>query len=149
MSLLDSFVRDIASQAKRVVIGFPSDGTNGKATGLHYSIDWYLKESVNNSRSEKHKVVAKIAAEVLANPELHEFIGTLVEKAATEMVKDGYAKSGLKDEDNEQAKNDVKIVVPKTTKVAVKKPTTKKAPAKSTTTKAKPTARKTRKVAAK
>lgn len=142
MSLMDIFVKDITSQAKRVVIGYPSTGPNDKATGLYYSIGYYLKESVNNKRSEKHKVVAKIAAEVLAKPELHEFIGTLVEKVAQEVVAEGYTKSGLETEDIDQAKNDAKIVTTgKTTKVTVKKSTAKKA----TTTKPKKVAAKSAK----
>lgn len=143
MSLLDIFVKDIVSQAKRVVIGVPSGGPGDKATGLHYSIDWYLKESVNNKRSEKHQVVAKIAAEVLAKPELHDFIGTLVEKVATEVVAEGYTKAGLEAEDKAQDENDAKIVTTgKTTKVSVKKPTPRK---RATTTKPKKVAAKSSK----
>jgi hypothetical protein len=126
MSLIDIFKRDLISQAKRVIIGFPSDGSNGKATGITYTREYYEKESVNRSRSEKHRVVAQIAAKVFASDEMAEFIGKLVEQYADEVVGDSYEKSGLKEEDEQQAKNDVKVVVPKPAarKAAVKKPTT-------------------------
>ena len=136
MSVFDIVRQKLISQAKRVVIGYPSKDL-GKATGLYYSAEYYARESVNASRSDMHKLVAKVANMVLESEELHDFVGELIEKYSTDEIIMGYENSGLKEEDNEQEKNDEKIVAApsaKTRKVVVKKApakTTAKAPAKA------------------
>lgn len=132
MSVLDMFHRKIVSNAERVVIGFPS-GDNMKATGLHYSAEYYAKESVNTSKSDMHKLVAKIANKVLTSDELHEKVRELIDKFAAEELALGYEKSGLEAEDKEQDKNGEKIVAAK----PVKKSAAKKAASKASTAKSK------------
>jgi len=136
MSVFDMMAKKLASQAKRVIIGFPSQD-NAKATGLQYSVEYYAKESVNTSRSDTHKLVAKVAHKVLTSEEFLSKVEELVDKFVSEELHVAYENSGLKAEDEEQEKNGKKIVIPKPARAAA----TKKSPAKKTASKAKTTAK--------
>lgn len=143
MTVFDHVFAQLTKSAKRLVIGYPSEG-NGKAVGLFYSIEYYEKEMNNQARSDFHRMNARIAYEVLSSSELHEIIGKMVEKSAKVVAYDGYHKSGLEDEDNAQDKNDEVIVKP-VRKASVKKSVAKKPASKTAATTAKSRAKASKK----
>ena len=112
VSLIDKVKADIVRQANRVLIGFPSDPNRKmKATGLHFSSEYYYREAANIHRSEMHRLVAQACSQVLTDKEVHELMAARLSEIVNEMAE----KNGLKvmdeirNEEAEQAKNDEKV----------------------------------------
>ena len=130
-----SHIRDnLIANARKLIIGYPSKD-NVKATGLNYSMEYFRKEAYNESRSNFHRTNALIAYSVLSSERLGEVImEELVPLFVDQILADGFENSGLKIEEENQAKNHVAVSNGKVAakKVAVKAKTTPRV--KATTT---------------
>lgn len=141
---LDVFREKVIFQCVKLIIGFPSSD-NSKAIGLHYSAEYYQRESFNTSREKFHRLCARVGYEVLSSEKLHKFLKeTLIPEIVDKIIEeDEKLEAEEKAEIALAAKLavDAKMIAPKSSakrngKATARKPVAKKSVARKPAAKA-------------